>query len=67
MESSKLLAMIVPLNPLLRSRVAWGRRMWDCVTLLLLFSFRLPATRLVLPFLIAVFSYEVKIMTQSTL
>ena len=26
-ESSKLLAMMVPLKPLLRSRVAWGRRM----------------------------------------
>jgi len=35
-ESSRLLAVIVPLKPLLRSRVAWGSTMWDWPELALL-------------------------------
>lgn len=35
-ESSKLLAVMVPLNPLLRSSVAWGSTMCDWPRLVLL-------------------------------
>ena len=57
-ESSRLLAVIVPLKPLLRSRVAWGSTMWDWVTdllpLFIVTSFRVPFR--MLPFLNVVFS-----------
>ena len=58
--SSRLLAVIVPLKPLLRSRVAWGSTMWDWVTdllpLFIVTSFRVPFRMAVLPFLNVVFS-----------
>ena len=67
-ESSRLLAVIVPLKPLLRSRVAWGSTMWDWVTdllpLFMVTSFRVPFRMAVLPFLNVVFSCKHIVMIE---
>ena len=59
------MAVIVPLKPLLRSRVAWGSTMWDWVMdllpLFMVTSFRVPFRIAVLPFLNTVFSCKYKI------
>ena len=53
------------MKPLLRSRVAWGRTMWDWVMdllpLFMVTSFRVPFRIAVLPFLNTVFSCKYKI------
>ena len=59
-ESSRLLAVIVPLKPLLRSRVAWGSTMWDWPRMeaRLYSSFVDVELRIVpFPFVITVFSW----------